>query len=140
MTNRSAPRTARRAHRELPGRAGSAPADEQREDTSAAGAPATEDDIVLYTPAQAAALLAVKESWLRRKAGQRAIPCTFVGKHLRFPPTTSGPSPRSARNPWPPTTTRPASVGGVCVPRTGDLQKARFPLPVQGSVHTPVTP
>lgn len=73
MTNRSAPRTARRAHREHPGGAGSAPADELRE-----------DDIVLYTPAQAAALLAVKESWLRRKAGQRAIPCTFVGKHLRF--------------------------------------------------------
>jgi excisionase family DNA binding protein len=43
-----------------------------------------EGDIVLYTPAQAAALLAVKESWLRRKAGQRAIPCTFLGKHLRF--------------------------------------------------------
>ena len=43
-----------------------------------------ESDIVLYTPAQVAALLAVKESWLRRKAGQRAIPCTFLGKHLRF--------------------------------------------------------
>jgi excisionase family DNA binding protein len=38
----------------------------------------------LYTPAQAADLLAVKESWLRRQAGQRKIPCTFVGKHLRF--------------------------------------------------------
>ncbi len=38
----------------------------------------------LYTPAQAAELLAVRESWLRRKAGQRAIPCTFLGKHLRF--------------------------------------------------------
>jgi excisionase family DNA binding protein len=43
-----------------------------------------EGGIVLHTPAQAAALLAVKESWLRRKAGQRAIPCTFLGKHLRF--------------------------------------------------------
>ncbi|WP_238413102.1 helix-turn-helix domain-containing protein [Saccharothrix deserti] len=38
----------------------------------------------LYTPAQAAEMLAVKESWLRRKAGLRAIPSTFVGKHLRF--------------------------------------------------------
>ena len=38
----------------------------------------------LYTPAQAAEMLAVKESWLRRKAGMRAIPSTFVGKHLRF--------------------------------------------------------
>lgn len=80
MTDRSVPQTARRAHRGLPGRAGSAPGG----DTSAAGAPAAEDDIVLHTPARAAALLAVKESWLRRKAGQRAIPCTFVGKHLRF--------------------------------------------------------
>lgn len=38
----------------------------------------------LYTPAEAAAMLAVKESWLRRKASRRTIPCTFVGKHLRF--------------------------------------------------------
>lgn len=38
----------------------------------------------LYTPAEAAILLAVRESWLRRKAGQRRIPCTFVGRHLRF--------------------------------------------------------
>jgi excisionase family DNA binding protein len=38
----------------------------------------------LYTPAEAAAQLAVPESWLRRKAGRRLIPCTFVGKHLRF--------------------------------------------------------
>ncbi|MCE7010048.1 helix-turn-helix domain-containing protein [Kibdelosporangium philippinense] len=40
--------------------------------------------VPLYTPAQAAQLLAVKESWLRRKASARAIPCTFLGKHLRF--------------------------------------------------------
>lgn len=39
---------------------------------------------LLYTPAAAAARLTVGESWLRRKAGQRLIPCTFVGKHLRF--------------------------------------------------------
>ena len=26
------------------------------------------------------------ESWLRRKAGQRLIPCTKLGKHLRFSP------------------------------------------------------
>jgi excisionase family DNA binding protein len=38
----------------------------------------------LYTPTQAADLLAIKESWLRRMAGRRAIPCTFLGKHLRF--------------------------------------------------------
>lgn len=39
---------------------------------------------LLHTPAEAAALLAVRESWLRRKAGRREIPCTFLGKHLRF--------------------------------------------------------
>lgn len=39
---------------------------------------------LLYTPTQAAELLAVRESWLRRMAGRRAIPCTFLGKHLRF--------------------------------------------------------
>ncbi|WP_335338369.1 helix-turn-helix domain-containing protein [Kibdelosporangium phytohabitans] len=38
----------------------------------------------LHTPGEAAEILTVKESWLRRKAGQRLIPCTFVGKHLRF--------------------------------------------------------
>ncbi|GGI95135.1 hypothetical protein GCM10011581_35280 [Saccharopolyspora subtropica] len=40
--------------------------------------------IRLYTPAEAAKQLAVKESWLRRKASGRTIPCTFLGKHLRF--------------------------------------------------------
>jgi len=39
---------------------------------------------VLYTPAQAAEFLTVRESWLRRRAGARLIPCTFMGKHLRF--------------------------------------------------------
>ncbi|MGD9527828.1 hypothetical protein [Pseudonocardia sp.] len=38
----------------------------------------------LYTPAEAAGLLTVRESWLRRKAAARAVPCTFLGKHLRF--------------------------------------------------------
>jgi len=40
--------------------------------------------VVLYTPAQAAEFLTVRESWLRRRAGARLIPCTFMGKHLRF--------------------------------------------------------
>jgi hypothetical protein len=39
---------------------------------------------ILFTPAQAAALLQVRESWLRRRAARRAVPCTFLGKHLRF--------------------------------------------------------
>ena len=38
----------------------------------------------LYTPAEAAEILRIRESWLRDKAAARVIPCTFVGKHLRF--------------------------------------------------------
>jgi excisionase family DNA binding protein len=38
----------------------------------------------LYTPAEAAEMLKVPESWLRKKAAARAVSCTFVGKHLRF--------------------------------------------------------
>lgn len=39
---------------------------------------------LLHTPAQAARALSVRESWLRRMAGRREIPCTLLGKHLRF--------------------------------------------------------
>ncbi len=39
---------------------------------------------LLLTPAQAAGLLQVRESWLRRRAAERRVPCSFVGKHLRF--------------------------------------------------------
>jgi len=38
----------------------------------------------LYTAAEAAGILKVRESWLKTKAAARSIPCTFVGKHLRF--------------------------------------------------------
>lgn len=38
----------------------------------------------LHTPAEAAEILSVPESWLRKKAAARVIPCTFLGKHLRF--------------------------------------------------------
>ena len=38
----------------------------------------------LYTPSAAAEILAVRESWLRRGAAARTLPCTFLGKHLRF--------------------------------------------------------
>ena len=48
--------------------------------------PSTEATPMLYTAEQAAELLQVKVSWLRRKATARAVPCTFVGKHLRFSP------------------------------------------------------
>lgn len=39
---------------------------------------------LLYTAEQAAALLQVRPSWLRRKAAARTVPCRFLGKHLRF--------------------------------------------------------
>jgi len=38
----------------------------------------------LHTVTEAAAILKVRESWLKTKAAARLIPCTFVGKHLRF--------------------------------------------------------
>jgi Helix-turn-helix domain len=40
--------------------------------------------VVLFTAEQAAALLQVRPSWLRRKAAARIIPCRYLGKHLRF--------------------------------------------------------
>jgi len=62
------------------------PADTSAIDAASPTGPAEEPDRrpLLYTPADAAELLAVPESWLRRKAGRRLIPCTFIGKHLRF--------------------------------------------------------
>jgi excisionase family DNA binding protein len=39
---------------------------------------------LLLTPTQAAQLLQVPESWLRRRAARHLVPCTFLGKHLRF--------------------------------------------------------
>ncbi|MGH3272903.1 MAG: helix-turn-helix domain-containing protein [Streptosporangiaceae bacterium] len=38
----------------------------------------------LYTTAEAAEILKIPESWLKAKATARVIPCTFIGKHLRF--------------------------------------------------------
>ena len=40
--------------------------------------------MVLLTAEQAAQRLQLRVSWLRRKAAARAIPCRYVGKHLRF--------------------------------------------------------
>ncbi len=40
--------------------------------------------VELHTVAEAAGILNVRESWLKTKASARLIPCTFVGKHLRF--------------------------------------------------------
>jgi excisionase family DNA binding protein len=49
-----------------------------------AGEPAGDPAPMLFTPAQAAQLLQVPESWLRRRAARRQVPCTSLGKHLRF--------------------------------------------------------
>jgi hypothetical protein len=38
----------------------------------------------LHTVAETAEILKVPESWLKVKATARVIPCTFIGKHLRF--------------------------------------------------------
>jgi excisionase family DNA binding protein len=53
----------------------------------------------LYTPAQAAEILTIKESWLRRQAGQRKIPCTILGKHLRFSDADLNAIARNGRRP-----------------------------------------
>ncbi|MEU8140242.1 helix-turn-helix domain-containing protein, partial [Streptodolium elevatio] len=51
----------------------------------AADSPGSQADaVLLLTPAQAAARLQVRESWLRAKVSARVVPCTFVGRHLRF--------------------------------------------------------
>ncbi len=42
---------------------------------------------MLYTAEDAAGLLGVDAPWLRRKATTGAIPCTFLGTHLRFSDT-----------------------------------------------------
>jgi hypothetical protein len=58
-------------------------------DESATGRSDAEQDSapgepLLYTAEQAAVLLQVRPSWLRRKAAARAVPCRLLGKHLRF--------------------------------------------------------
>ncbi|WP_329072758.1 helix-turn-helix domain-containing protein [Amycolatopsis sp. NBC_01480] len=68
----------------LPARVGDHQRSHQAHDVSVGRSVQSPSAQLLYTPAQAAELLAIGESWLRRKAGTRAIPCTYVGKHLRF--------------------------------------------------------
>lgn len=73
-----------------PGRGPQAPSPTPREGAPGAGttgpadADGSELEPLLYTVEEAAALLQVRPSWLRRKAAARAVPCTFLGKHLRF--------------------------------------------------------
>lgn len=42
------------------------------------------DGALLYTPAEAARRLRVRESWLRKKAAAGEIPRSLLGKHLHF--------------------------------------------------------
>jgi hypothetical protein len=53
-------------------------------DVASAGQPADMQAPMLFAPAQAVEMLQVRESWLRRRAARRQVPCTFLGKHLRF--------------------------------------------------------
>lgn len=64
---------------------------------------------ILFTPAQAADLLQVRESWLRRRAAGRLVPCTFLGKHLRFSRANLEQIAADAARPA--TTTQPTSRG-----------------------------
>ncbi|XVV10849.1 helix-turn-helix domain-containing protein [Actinoplanes sp. CA-131856] len=87
----------------------------------------TSDGLQTFTPTEAAELLRIGESWLRRKAAARVIPCTFVGKHLRFTAVdiaaiiAAGATPATGRKPR---RKRPTAA------RTDDL-----PAPPNPSVH-----
>ncbi|WP_190816722.1 helix-turn-helix domain-containing protein [Saccharopolyspora pogona] len=78
-----------RQHRPLPHTSSADDRDRLTAPTSGDASQDTPGDALLplYTPTEAAELLSVKETWLRRKAGIRSIPCTFIGRHLRFSAT-----------------------------------------------------
>jgi hypothetical protein len=83
---------------------------------------------MLFTPAQAAHRLQVRESWLRRRAAQRRIPCTFLGKHLRFSPANLNQIITDAADP---TTSghRPAPLG--CGPAQASTRRSSAPIPTR---------
>jgi excisionase family DNA binding protein len=73
------------------------------------------EPIVIYTVAEAATILRVKESWLERQAAARKIPFTMLGGAYRFtaehltaiirtneksPAGKTEPSERTRRRPW----------------------------------------
>jgi excisionase family DNA binding protein len=41
-------------------------------------------DTLLLTPAEAAALLAVKPSWIYEAVRSGTLPCLRIGRHIRF--------------------------------------------------------
>lgn len=79
-STRRAPRAADRCT----GRRGRRAVEEPAASEPEADAVSRDSMLPLYTPAEAAQILAVRESWLRRRAAARTVPCTFLGKHLRF--------------------------------------------------------
>src|SRR5450755_887209 len=68
----------------------------------------------LHTAAEAARILKIRESWLKTKASARVIPCTFVGKHLRFSDDDIAEIMRARGSPSP-----PASAEQVVQPADG---------------------
>jgi excisionase family DNA binding protein len=44
----------------------------------------TKESVLLFTPEEAAVMLRVRPSWLRKKSAAGLIPRTFLGRHLRF--------------------------------------------------------
>jgi excisionase family DNA binding protein len=78
-----------------------------------AGEPAGDRVPTLFTPAQAAELLQVPESWLRRRAARRLVPCTFLGKHLRFSRTNLDQIVTDAARPASTTLPSPSDTGAT---------------------------
>ncbi|EWM12007.1 helix-turn-helix domain-containing protein [Kutzneria sp. 744] len=102
------------------------------------GEPAGDPVPTLFTPAQAADLLQVPESWLRRRAARRLVPCTFLGKHLRFSranldqiltdaarPATTSPRPPSGVSAAPRRRGRPPARARVEVRRPDSGKRTR---------------
>jgi excisionase family DNA binding protein len=98
--------------------------------TPAAPPPTGEGNQLLYTPTEAAAQLRIRESWLRRRAAARQIPCTFLGKHLRF--SAADLAGIVAQNAQAPTGRRPRRRGPRSTVRDRDL-----PTPPVRSVDPP---
>lgn len=87
------------------------------------GPPAGDPAPVLFTPTQAADLLQVPESWLRRRAAHRQVPCTLLGKHLRFSRANLDQILTDATRPT--ATTRHADPDGAAPPRRRGRPRAR---------------
>lgn len=78
---------------------------------------------LLFTPAQAAAVLQVRESWLRRRAARRQVPCVLIGKHLRFSRADLEQIAAAAARPA--ETTRPTGSGPGPYPRRPSRARGR---------------